>query len=314
MKKLRIGYLSTMYHTSHLIKGLKWTENFLPVDAEWRLFGTGPSMIEAFSADMLDMGYIGLPPVMIGIDRGLDLKCIAGGHVEGTVMIARSEFFSAHSRADIAPVLKQFKGKKIGSPAHGSIHDVILRFVIKQYGLEEIEVVNYPWADLIPEAMHEGVIDAAVGTPPLAALACRWYGYKLILPPSYLWPFNPSYGIVVTKKLLEEPEILRAFLGLHEKANNLIIHTPAEAAQAVANEVKVVDQAFVAEVFSISPRYCAAVPKEYIDSTLAFIPALKSMGYIKENLTQADIFELSFIEKVHPESHHYLAPPHGGIF
>lgn len=297
-----------MYHTSHILKGLKWVEEFLHVDPDWLLFGTGPAMVEAFKEGRIDIGYIGLPPAMIGIAKGLPLKCIAGGHVEGTVMIAREGFTKAASRDDVGSILKQFEGRKVGAPAHGSIHDVIIRFLIKKHNIRQVEVVNYPWADLIPEAMQEGVIDGAVGTPPLAVLARTWYCSTLIIPPAYLWPFNPSYGIVVKGDMLTQEALLEGFLKLHEKACNLITQKPGYAAQAIAREVKVVDQIFVMNIFSVSPRYCASLPQEYIDATLAFVPALNEMGYMRHDLTVDDIFEQSFIKKVHPESHHYYSP------
>ena len=127
MKNLRLGYLSTMYHTSHIIKNLRWIETSVEIKSDWSLFGTGPSMVKAFKEGSLDIGYIGLPPAMIGIEKGLPLKCIAGGHVEGTVMIGRNEFSSLAELGSTENVLQQFAGKKIGAPSAGSIHDVIAR-------------------------------------------------------------------------------------------------------------------------------------------------------------------------------------------
>ena len=84
---IRIGHLSTLYHTAFLLRGsgLLQEQN---IHATWTLFPSGPDIINAMQASTLDLGYIGLPPVIIGIDRGLKLACIAGGHIEGTVMIA----------------------------------------------------------------------------------------------------------------------------------------------------------------------------------------------------------------------------------
>ncbi len=308
MKNIRLGYLSTMYHTSHIIKNLKWIETSAEIKTDWSLFGTGPSMVKAFKENALDIGYIGLPPAMIGIEKGLPLKCIAGGHVEGTVMIGRRGFSTLSDLGATDKVLKQFVGKKIGAPSSGSIHDVIARFLIKESGLSDIEVVNYPWADLIPDAIKEGEIDGAFGTPPLSVVADKWFGYPVIIPASHVWAFNPSYGIVVTENMLKEKELLKNFLCLHEKACNLIIKKPIEAAKVISDEISVVDKSFVKEVFSVSPRYCASLPEEYIKATLAFMPALKNMQYITRDLLIEEIFDFSYIKEVHPEPHHYLSP------
>ena len=84
--RLRIGHLSTFYHTAIILMADEKLQENLGVDVEWRLFGTGPSIVNAFEKGELDIAYVGLPPAIIGIDRGVEIKCVAGGHIEGTVI------------------------------------------------------------------------------------------------------------------------------------------------------------------------------------------------------------------------------------
>lgn len=305
MKTIRLGYLSTMYHTCHILRTEQWIEQDMGLEPQWQIFGTGPAMVEAFQHGQIDMGYIGLPPAMIGIGKGIRLKCIAGGHVEGTVMVSKKEYAAMDMpEGNLDALLKKFAGKKIASPAKGSIHDVIIRHLLEKYSVNGA-VINYPWADLMPEAIREGEVEAAVGTPPMAVLSTRLYGLRLIIHPNKLWRFNPSYGIVVAQRMMEEKQILKEFLTLHEKACNLIRETPGEAAAIIADEIKVVDRDFVKAVFSVSPRYCSSLPQEYIDSSMAFVPVLKNMGYLSKDVSQEEVFDTSLIESVHPEPHHY---------
>jgi NitT/TauT family transport system substrate-binding protein len=295
-----------MYHTSHIIRTEQWIEREMGIAPQWHLFGTGPAMVEAFASQRVDLGYIGLPPAMIGIARGLPFTCIAGGHAEGTVMIAAGIRTGAPAAGSAAAFLASCDGESVGAPSRGSIHDVIARFLIQQHAPGRVDVINYPWADLMPEALSEGEISAAAGTPPLAVLARRWYGMQVAVPPRALWPFNPSYGIVVTRKLLEEqPAAVEQFLRLHENACNLIRLHPQKAAGIVASAVKVVEEDFIVEVFGVSPRYCASLPAEYITSAMDFVPVLKQMGYIDCELTAEQVFTPSVIEHVHPSVHHY---------
>ena len=305
MKQIRIGYLSTLYHTSHILKHRGCIDGELGVEAQWRLFGTGPAMIEAFARGELDLGYIGLPPAMIGISRGAPLKCIAGGHVEGTVLVGPADMGTAQNADDSGGILAQFAGKKIGAPSRGSIHDIIIRHLLHKNGVAGASVVNYPWPDLMPQAIADGEIAAAVGTPPLAAVAQAWYGHSIIIPPRLLWPFNPSCGIVVHAAMLNEQSFLGGFIGLHEQACNCIREQPGEAARILSQAVKVVDAEFVQKVFAISPHYCAALPPPYRVATMAFVPVLRELGYIDRELSEQEIFDLSFIRQVHAAPHHY---------
>lgn len=308
---MRIGHLSTAYHTALILMGEGWVEKRMEVGAEWLLYPTGPAMVNAFEKGQLDLGYLGLPPTIIGIDRSVPLKCIAGGHVEGTVLIGRRGLKSFEERGSgLEAVLQQLKGGVVGSPSRGSIHDVIIRNYLAQAGLEgEVEVRNFEWADSIPEAMLEGNVDAAVGTPALAVVASRLCDSKILLPPRTLWPNNPSYGIVAREELIEESQgLLESFLRLHEDASNLIRESPREAAGIAARVIELVDEEFVLACYRISPKYCASLSEGYVESTLRFLPILSRLGYIKRPLAQENIFDKRLVEKTHPHPPHYDGP------
>ena len=124
------------------------------------MFGTGPAMIEAFQNKKLDIGYMGLPPAIIGIDKGVPIKCVAGGHVEGTIMVAKKSYKTmADLDNNILKVFSQFRGYAIGVPSKGSIHDVILNFYLKKYNLiNEIDVKHYKQAEFIATDMKKGYL------------------------------------------------------------------------------------------------------------------------------------------------------------
>jgi NitT/TauT family transport system substrate-binding protein len=300
---IKIAHLSTVYHTSFILMGTDWLER-AGIHAEWNLFASGPDIVKAFENKDIDIGYIGLPPAIIGIDRGIPIICVAGGHVEGTVMISRQEFGTLDELKNINAVLAQFKGKAIGSPPKGSIHDVIINNAIEKAGFD-IKVKNFPWTDFVLEALVDGDIDAAVGTPSLAVAAARANGARIVIPPDALWPSNPSYGIVVRKELLDVPDVITGFLELHEKASNFIREKPGEAARIVSMLTGIVDEDFVMEAYRVSPKYCASLSRDFVDSTMAFIPVLRRLKYISRDLSESEIFKRAFIDNIHEGPSHY---------
>ncbi|MCK9632774.1 MAG: ABC transporter substrate-binding protein [Methanoregula sp.] len=301
---LRIGHLSTMYHTAFLLRGSQ-TLSDRGIDARWKLYPSGPDIISAMQAGALDLGFIGLPPVIIGIDRGLPLACIAGGHVEGTVIIAGSGIEPLATFNNMPEFLSQFSGKAIGTPPKGSIHDVIVHELLREHGICDVTVKDYPWADFLSDALVQGEIAAAAGTPALAVTAQRYGNAGLVVPPDKLWPFNPSYGIVVMRDMLEQKDLLLQFLLAHEEACELIRHDPRAAARIVATTTGMVDEAFVLDTYRISPKYCASLPREYVTSTMKFVGTLHELGYISHPVDEHAIFEQSLIREIHPEPHHY---------
>jgi NitT/TauT family transport system substrate-binding protein len=298
-----IGHLSTFYHTSFILEGTDWLRK-AGLDVTWKLFASGPDMVRAFENKEIDLGYIGLPPAIIGISKGLPLKCIAGGHVEGTVMIGQPDYKSFDELGDVKKVLEQFVGKTVGTPPKGSIHDVIIKDLIDKLHLD-VEVKNYAWADFVLGAMTDREIEGAVGTPPLVVASRRFAGSKIVIPPHMLWPNNPSYGIVARGEFMQHPDVILKFLAQHERASNLIREKPLEAAEIVSKLTQIVDPEFVVEAYRISPKYCAALSKEYVQSTMGFVGALKGLGYINRLVREDEIFADRFIKQVHPEPAHY---------
>ncbi len=305
--KLRIGHLSTFYHTAIILMARQDTDERLGANAEWTLFGTGPAIMQAFRKGELDLAYIGLPPAIIGMDQGIKVVCVAGGHVEGTVMAGKAQWTGYPDADDLGAILRQFRGRRIGVPGKGSIHDVILKDCIERHGLEQqIEIVNFPWADLVTEAVVNDDVAAAFGTPALAVAISRFAGGKVLYPASRLWPNNPSYGIVAdTRYAAGEPLVLEKFLRLHEEATEFIRKRPGEAARMIADYVGIVDEDFVLDTLGVSPKYCAQLTEGYIASTMKFVPVLKQKGYIRSDIARDRIFSRGIIRRIHPEKDHY---------
>lgn len=304
---LRVGHLSTFYHTAPILASDKNISDKLGAETSWQMYGTGPAIVEALKQDKLDLAYIGLPPALVGIDKGVQIKCIAGGHIEGTIITGINELKSYPELGTLNEVVEQFRDNHIGVPGKGSIHDVILTHCLEEAGLsDDVWVTNFRWADEIIEEMARGNISAAFGTPALAVATNRYSGGKLIYPPELLWPWNPSYGIVAGKAVMDQhPELIEKFLGIHEQASELLRNNPEEAAGIIANFVGVVDSDYVLETINISPKYCAQLTNEYINSTLDFGRAMKKLGYLTKELAIDDIFDPAFISKVHPPGNHY---------
>ncbi len=278
------------------------------MDIRWKLFGTGPAMVKAFQNKNLDIGYMGLPPAIIGIDKEAPIKCVAGGHVEGTIMIANKEHKTlAQLNNNISDVFSQFKGHTVGVPSKGSIHDVILNFYLKKYSLlEDVEVKHYKQAEFIAIDMQKGILEGGVGTPALAVFSSTIFDSHLIIPPEFLWKNNPSYGIFFHENIIDkEPEIILKFLNHNKAASLMLRESPSRAAEIISTTFEILTKNYVSAVLEISPKYCIALSEGFVKSTMEFVRTLKNLGYIKKELRINDIFDFKFIQKVHPESEHY---------
>lgn len=304
---LRIGHLSTFYHTAMLLMADKSLCAGIDAEIEWKLFGTGPAIVNAFEKKEIDLAYLGLPPAIIGIERGVPIICIAGGHIEGTVISSRQLYRGYPEISNLNDILAQFSDRTIGVPGKGSIHDVILQQCIRNAGLERsVGVRNFAWADMVLEAIIRDEIAAAFGTPALAVSIKHYAGGIILYPPSLLWPNNPSYGILVDRTFLRDnPSLVEQFLRSHEAATASVRSEPDRAAESIATHIGFIDASFVRETFDVSPKYCSQLTDVYIASTMDFVRILHSLGYIRRLIDVDGIFDRSLISRTHPEPEHY---------
>jgi len=308
--ELNIGHLSTAYHTNWILMGNNKLERDLGVKINWYLFGTGPLMVEAFEKGELDLGYMGLPPALVGIDKKVPIKCVAGGHVEGTIFIGKSKHKTiSQLNGDMLETLSQFKGSAIGTPSVGSIHDAILNYYLEKHKLkEDIEVRNYKQAEFIAIDMEKGYLEGGVGTPALAVFAKTILDSHLVIPANYLLANNPSYGIFFHENIIENyPELVKTFLQHHKKASEMLRNSQREAAEMISRTFSILNNnyEYVKSILEVSPKYCIALSEGYLESTEGFINTMHRLGYIKKKLTSEEIYNFKFVEEIHPERNHY---------
>ncbi|MHA1148598.1 MAG: ABC transporter substrate-binding protein [Promethearchaeota archaeon] len=305
---LRIGHLSTGYHTNFiLIHDKKFIQSFKQ-GIDWKLYGTGPEMIQAFKNGDLDGGYLGLPPGIIGIDQKVTIKCVASGHIEGTVMISSKKYKRLEKQENsLKKLLEQFKGKTIGVTSKGSIHDVILNHYINKINLQdEIKIHHYNQAEFIAIDLMKGGLDAGVGTPALSAFSNSLMKTQIIIPPDKLWPFNPSYGIFFREELIKtQPQDILKFLKGHKKACFLLRKNPKKASEIIASSFDIIPASYFYEIIRISPKYCITLSDDYIRSTILFIKELFKSGYILREYKRDEIFYDEFVHQIHPEKQHF---------
>ncbi|MEJ2250605.1 MAG: ABC transporter substrate-binding protein [Candidatus Lokiarchaeota archaeon] len=206
---LRIGHLSTIYHTNFILLKDRRFSKEIGKKVIWKLYGTGPSIIDAFRNNELDLAYIGIPPAMVGIDQGVKIRCIAGGHVEGTLLISKKENYKTLSQFDndLEKTLRQFEGNIIGVPRRGSIHDVIINHFLNKFKLSKfIEIRNYSQAELIAlDIMKENIV-AGVGTPSLAIFSSTLFNSLDKNYISRILSISPKYCIALSEGYLKSTE------------------------------------------------------------------------------------------------------------
>ena len=113
------------YAAVYVAEHLNLIEKYLPgIEVEWNSFGGGAAITEALIGGHLDVGFMGIPPALVAIDKGASIKIALGVSVPPNDLMARE---SIKSIKEIKPT------DKIAVPGIGSIQHILLSIGAKKY-------------------------------------------------------------------------------------------------------------------------------------------------------------------------------------
>ena len=189
-------------------------------------FNSGRESVEALIGGQLDMAIVAEFPVVVGAMRKQKFAMIAGLTKYQANRIIATDKIALQSVKDLA-------GKKIGTTVGTNIH-YLLDLELRNAGVTA-EIVNIAPPDIVP-ALVRGDIDAAVMFPNAYPAAKRTLGdrYRELRTKAY----GTNFVLIATPEVIEKrPDLCAKFLSTLLKAEGIVLKSPAESQEAVAQVV-----------------------------------------------------------------------------
>jgi NitT/TauT family transport system substrate-binding protein len=121
---------------------------------------------------------------------------------------------------------------------------------------------------------------------------------KQIVASGEMWPNHACCSLVVTSKLIKErPELVEQIIKTHIKATDYINSHPDEAAKIYAKKAKQNLTEIEHSIKTWDGKWISD-PNVQIPSTVEYAKIDYKMNYTKRELSQEDMFDTSFFEKV----------------
>lgn len=298
MKHLRIGYQPSTHQIAHMTAMEKgwWVEDLAKfgvgeiTDYE---FGSGPPEMQAMLAGDLDIAYVGATPPIVAIDKGLDAKIVANVQIQGSHLVLRPSIpFTEPS---------SLEGLKIATYPPGSIQDTVLKKWLIDNGIDPAEDL-----DIVPmispgdaiTAIGAGAVDGVFLPHPAPVIAELEGSGIMVVASGEMWPSHTCCCLVVSGELIrEQPDMVEQIIRTHMRATQYNIDHPDEAAEIFTKKVGwELDQV----IYSLEKWDGVWVvdPHLGIDITLEYARVLYSLGSTDNLLTEKDIFDTSFYDKI----------------
>jgi NitT/TauT family transport system substrate-binding protein len=295
--EVRIGYQPSTHQMAHAVAMDKgwWQQDLAPYGVKNvtdYLFPTGAPEMQAMLAGDLDVAYVGAAPVLSAVSTGLDAKIIAGVNSQGSDLVLRTGLNYTGPQS--------LKGLKIATFQAGTIQDTILRNWLKKNNIDaekDLEIVGMGPGDAVT-AITAGKVDAVFLPHPSPAQIEALGKGKSVVKSGEMYPNHPCCVLVVSGKLIREhPEIVEQILKTHMKAIDYIAQNPDDAAAIYAKKTSAKLDDVKASLKEWDGSF-AADPNLIVAPVMDYAKIQYDLKYIKNPLTQDQLFDLTFYKKV----------------
>lgn len=242
---------------------------------EWKTLGSGGSVREAMAANELDAAFMGIPPYLIGWDKGLPAK-IAAGYVISPVSLVTYDP-AIKSLKDIKPE------HKIAVPSPGSIQHILLAMALKKEtgnpNALDSNLVALPHPDGCQAMLAKKDVSAHFTTPPYLFEELSQPGYHVVLDgfEAFGGDFNFNVALVTQEYHDKHPQGYAAFvMGLND-AMNWVNEHKEETAELLAQDFKLSKEKLLEYLKADGMNYTTA---PY--GLLGFAKFMKEAGYISK--------------------------------
>lgn len=212
---VKIGYIPTDHEAALFIAEANGLYKDKNMTVDLIKYNNGVELMEGMSKGEVDVGYVGVAPVLSAMSNGEKVKIISSVQQEGSGIIV-----SKDSHIENASDLK---GKKIATLGEGSIQNVLLSYYLNKTGISQSDVdIENMKATKMYDSLENGDVDAIVTYQPYLSMA-EEEGHKILEKSSDLLPNHPCCVIVATDDFTENhAEEAKAILDVHKEATDYI--------------------------------------------------------------------------------------------
>ncbi|HQE04704.1 MAG: ABC transporter substrate-binding protein [Tepidanaerobacteraceae bacterium] len=242
---------------------------------EWLTLGSGGAVREAMASNELDAAFMGIPPYLIGWDKGLPAKIAAGYCVIPVSLVTYDENINT---------LEDFKAEhKIALPSPGSIQHILLSMALeKQLGdpnaLDD-NLVALPHPDGAQAMLAKKDVVAHFTTPPYLFEELEQPGYKVVLDgfDAFGQDFNFNVALVTESYHDSNPLGYAAFVQGLNDAMNWVNENKEETAKLLAPEFQIDEEKLLKYLTAEGVNYTTA---PY--GLMGFADFMQKAGYISK--------------------------------
>lgn len=276
-----IGYLPSDHDAALFVADAqgKFQEN--GINTKLVQFNNGGDLMTAMASGEVDVGYVGITPVLSSIEKGVPVKVISSAQTEGSgIVVAKDSGIS--SVADLA-------GKKVATPGEASIQHMLLTYYLDQNGMSMDDVkVSAMKVPSMNDALKTNKIDAMITFEPYVTIAEENGATKLV-DSSEILPNHPCCVVVASDKFLQNnPNETAKIIEIHKNATDFINNNTDEAAGLLPDDI--VSDVEVEKKALAGFPLISGLDDSFKQDVMDFMDLEVDLGVLKKPISEDKIF------------------------
>ena len=278
---VKIGYLPTDHDAALFVANATGMFKDAGIEVELYEYNNGGDMMSAMASGELDVGYVGITPVIYSISKGVPVKIVAGTQNEGSGLLAHSS--SVKSITDL-------KGKTIATPGEASIQSVLLKYDLKKHGLSTSDIESPTMkVSSMNDALKTDSIDGMVSYEPYVTISKEINNQTLVESSGEILPDHPCCVVVMSDKFLSgHSDKVSKILDIHKNATEKIKENPEGMVEYLPSHI--VPNAEIEKESLTHIKWVSDLNDTYKQNLYNFMNIEKDLGIINQTLPQDKLF------------------------
>ena len=213
---VKIGYLPSDHDAALFVADAQGLYKEKNISTELVQFNNGGDLMTAMASGDVDVGYVGISPVLSSVSSGVPVKVISSAQVEGSGIIVTDDS-NIKSAQDLA-------GKTIATPGEASIQHVLLSAYLKTNGMS-LDDINESAMKVpsINDALKTGNLPAAITFQPYVSLGEADDNINELVDSAQIMPGHPCCVAVASDDFIKNHEdTAKDIVAIHENATTFI--------------------------------------------------------------------------------------------
>ena len=280
-EEVTIGYLPSDHDAALFVADAqgKYAEN--GIKTKLVQFNNGGDLMTAMASGDVDVGYVGITPVLSSIAKGVPVKVISAAQTEGSGIVVAKDS-GINSVSDLA-------GKKIATPGEASIQHMLLTYYLQQNGMSISDLkVSSMKVPSMNDALKTDKIDGAITFEPYVSIAEK-NGAKVLAGSQDILPDHPCCVVAASDKFINDhPNETVKILEIHKNATDFINNNTDEAAGLLPKDI--VSDVEVEKMSMSSFPFISGLNDTYKQDVMDFMNLEVDLGILKKPISEKQIF------------------------